>query len=401
MKDDVRQLFLDCVHCGLCLSACPTYQELGTEMDSPRGRIYLMRALSEGRLGPDADTLRHLDLCLGCRACEPACPSGVQYGRLLEASRADLEPHRRPSVATTLVKHVLSEGVFPYPGRMRLAMGAASLSRWMSPWLPPALRTVLQLVPQDVPGPIALPHVTPAKGARRYRVAFLTGCAGSVLFPQVNAATVSVLARSGCEVVVPPGQGCCGAIHVHNGGDPRPLAEANVRAFEAAGPFDAIITNAAGCGSTLKEYGHLDAAWQPFAGQVRDVSEWLVSIGFETPPPLPVTVTYQDACHLAHAQRIRKAPRQLLEAIPGLKLVEMAESDTCCGGAGIYNMLQPDMSERLLRRKVDAILATGASLLAAGNPGCLMQIRRGLGDRVECVHPVELLDRAWRNVNNR
>ncbi|MHB2016988.1 MAG: (Fe-S)-binding protein [Candidatus Xenobia bacterium] len=381
MKEETKERFFDCIHCGLCLSACPTYQELGTEMDSPRGRIYTMRALAEGRLQPEESTLRHLDLCLGCRACETACPSGVQYGQLLEASRADLAA-RRP-LASRLVEHV-----FPYPGRTRLAMVLGMLSRPLASWMPGPLRTALELLPTHLPAAYVPPEVTPALGSRRYRVGLLQGCVASLLFGHVNRATIEVLARNGCEVVVPRDQGCCGALHAHNGASPAPFAERHDRAFAG---LDAVITNAAGCGSAMKEHNP--------KLPVRDISEWLVDIGFEQPTrETRQRVTYQDACHLAHAQHIRKPPREILQSIPGLELIELFESDNCCGGAGVYNMLQPEMSERLLSRKVDAILASGAEVLAAANPGCLMQISRGLsrqGKTIRTCHPIELLAEAY------
>jgi glycolate oxidase iron-sulfur subunit len=389
VKPEEQKLFLDCVHCGLCLSACPTYRELGTEMDSPRGRIYLMRALAEGRLGPEEETMRHLDLCLGCRACETACPSGVQYGRLLEASRADLEPHRPVS----LVKTALVEHIFPYPGRTRVALALAGLGRMVSGWLPGSLRVALELAPRSA-GAGWQPSITLPRGQRRYRVGFMPGCIASVVFPYVNDATIAVLAHNGCEVVVPAGQGCCGALHVHNGSPAADLALRNIEAFKN---LDVVITNAAGCGSTLKEYDHLVDDDGGFSKKVRDISEWLVEIGFEKPVGrLEATVTYQDACHLAHAQKIRHAPRELLASIPGLRLVELEESDTCCGGAGMYNILNPDMSERLLAHKVRTVTESGATIVVAANPGCLLQMERGLrGKGLRFAHPVELLAEAY------
>ena len=402
---------LRCVHCGLCTSSCPTYLELGNEADSPRGRLYLMRAVAEGRLEWTADVVGHLDLCLECRACETACPAGVPYGQLLEAARADIaRTYRRPWRERVLLA-LLRDMLFPYPGRLGAAlrpvrsMGGA-LKR-LARLLPADVRRMLALLPPGAPAAVPpLPPVIPAQGRRRYRVALLTGCVAQVLFPEVNWATARVLAANGCEVLVPPGQGCCGALHLHSGAPEtaRGFARRNVEAFDLD-DVDAVITNAAGCGSTLKEYGHLlqeDAAASQaarFAGKVRDVTEFLAGIGI-VPPAQPVhrVVAYHDACHLAHGQGIRSEPRQLLRAIPGLRLVELPGADHCCGSAGLYNILQPAMAARLLEKKIAAIASTGADTVATGNPGCLMQIAKGLRERglaVDVRHPVELLAEAY------
>ncbi|HLT57488.1 MAG TPA: heterodisulfide reductase-related iron-sulfur binding cluster [Limnochordales bacterium] len=403
---------LRCVHCGLCTSVCPTYLELGSEADSPRGRIYLMRAVAEGRLAWTADVLEHLDSCLECRACETACPAGVAYGQLLEAARADIaQTYRRPW-RERLLFGLFRDALFPYPGRLKAALApvriGGGLLRRLAGLLPRDVRHMLALLPPrlDTDAP-PLPAVIPPQGERRFRVAFLAGCVGQVLFQPANWATVRVLAANGCEVFIPPGQGCCGALHLHSGAveTARRLARRNVDAFDLDG-VDAIITNAAGCGSTLKEYGQLlagDPVYEEraarFARRVRDVTEFLAAIDL-VPPTRPVrrVVAYHDACHLAHGQGVRVEPRRLLAAIPELKLVELRDSDHCCGSAGLYNILQPEMAARLLDKKMAAIRETGADTVAAGNPGCVMQIAKGVREQglaIDVRHPVELLAEAY------
>jgi len=402
---------LRCVHCGLCTSACPTYLELGNEADSPRGRIHLMRAVAEGRLEWTADVVAHLDLCLECRACETACPSGVEYGQLLEAARADIARSYRRPWRERLLLGLLRDNLFPYPNRLHAALWPArafgGLLRRLQGVLPADVRHMLALLPPDWRPAPPLPEVIPAQGERRYRVALLTGCVGQVLFQHTNWATAHVLAANGCEVLVPRDQVCCGALHAHSGSPDaaRQFARRNLDAFDLDG-VDAVITNAAGCGSTLKEYGRLlaqdphDAARAGrFASRVRDVSEFLAAIEL-VPPPHPVqrVVAYHDACHLAHGQGVRQEPRRLLEAIPGLRLVELRDSEQCCGSAGLYNILQPDMAGRLLAKKIAAIVETGADTVATGNPGCLMQIAKGLREQgypIDVRHPVELLAEAY------
>lgn len=407
--DDLRT----CIHCGLCTSACPTYLKLGSELDSPRGRIYLMSAVQQGRIGWTGEVVKHLDLCLECRACETACPSGVPYGRLLEAARDEItKAYPRPWRERLLLK-VFRDTLFPYPARLRLALWpvriAGGLIRKLSGILPDELGRMLELLPQELPDErrYRLPPVVPAAGERRYRVALLTGCVGSVLFARANWATARVLAHNGCEVVIPQDQGCCGALHLHTGASEtaREFARRNLKAFPLD-DVDAIIVNAAGCGSTLKEYGDM-LAGDPAAGPVaerlsaktKDISEFLSQIDLKPMThPVPKTVAYHDACHLAHGQGIRKEPRELLAQVPGLRLVELRDAEICCGSAGIYNILQPEMAERLLDDKVDAILATGAEVVATGNPGCLMQIAKGLagrGGKVQVVHPIEILAQAY------
>lgn len=390
-----------CVHCGLCLNACPTYLELGTEADSPRGRIHLIRALEDGTMGIDAEVVRHLDLCLGCRACESACPSGVRYGRIIEEARAHLrEAAPRPWTARLRQRLVLA--TFPHRHRVRALLRLGDLARALGLW--GAVRRWIagaELLPAARG---AMPSGTffPARDGEQLRVGLLTGCIGGELFAGVNAAAVRLLTRSGAAVVVPPRQGCCGALHLHSG-EPegaRALARRVIDTFP--GELDAIVVTAAGCGSTLKEYGDLladDPAYaeraRRFAARVRDVTELLDAIGTAAPARAPARrVTYHDACHLAHAQGVRDAPRRLLAAMPNLELVELPEADLCCGSAGSYNLTEPVMARRLRERKIDHILATGAEYVAVANPGCALQIRAGLqarGSAVRVLHPIELL----------
>lgn len=416
---------LACVHCGLCLSSCPTYLETGNENDSPRGRIYLMRALQDGRLPLGDATVRHLDLCLGCRACEAACPSGVQYGGLLEATRDHIEHHHARGLFQSFLRRIAIEQVFPFPERMDLALRLARATKRLGKVLPRFAREALALIPEHADA-APLPEHSPAAAPRRGRVGFVSGCVMSVMFGSTNAASVRLLNRAGWEVVTPPAQGCCGALHAHGGNleSARAAARLNVAVFEPLA-LDAIIINAAGCGSTLKEYGHLlegDPAWAEraaaFAGKVKDLSEWLagecsvlsesvirdeqasVGPGQSAMRPLPsaIRTTFHDACHLAHAQRITKAPRDLVRAVAGSNFVEMPESDVCCGSAGSYNLTEPDMAARLQRRKVENILQTGAKVVVTTNPGCLLQIQSGLraagATDVEAVHLADFLDRA-------
>jgi glycolate oxidase iron-sulfur subunit len=400
---------LDCVHCGICLPQCPTYRVLGQEMDSPRGRVYLMRAATEGRIGLTENFVLHMDRCLGCRACETACPAGVPFGRLIEETRGQIERRvPRPLGRRILARFLL--GVFPERRRLsqiltvtrlyqrsglqRVVRGSGLLRSF------PRLDAMERLLPTLPSGPSApLPAETrPASGSPRGTVALLEGCVQAVLFPEVNRATVSLLARAGYRVVVPQGQGCCGALHLHWGGRAasRAAAERNLAAFADA---DWIVTNAAGCGAALRDYGHLMGhapRAAALAARVRDVTELLAEHLPGPRQPLDLTVTYHEPCHLAHGQRVREAPRAILRAIPGLRLVELAESDVCCGSAGVYNLMEPEIAGQLLGRKLDRIGDTGAAIVATGNPGCLLQLRRGLADRgltVRAYHPVELL--AW------
>ncbi len=409
--------FQECVHCGLCTASCPTYVETGNENDSPRGRIYLMRAVTDGRLGMGQDVRRHLELCLDCRACESACPSGVRYSTLIEPFKIALQKDAPAGAKASLLQRMILHHLFPYAGRVKTALAPARLFQklglldfaersGMTRLLPPTLRRMMAMLPRLSGSHGRMPEVLPAIGPQRARVALFLGCVADAMYPETNAATARVLQQNGCEVVIPRSQVCCGAIHYHSGVEAPALALArqNMAAFESDW-FDAIIVNAAGCGAMLKEYPHiLPASDQDqaarFAAKVKDVSEFLVALG-PIPPGHRVAqkVTYHDACHLCHAQQIRSQPRQLLSMIPGLELVPMEESELCCGAAGTYNLTQPEMSERLGRRKMDQIEATGASVVAAGNVGCILQIARKIKERgssIEVVHPVDLLDRAYR-----
>lgn len=409
---------MKCIRCGFCLDACPTFRLTGQETRGPRGRIYLVRSWRENEIPFDSDVVEALDSCLGCRACETACPSGVPYGEILEEARAHIEEHHlRPSTQTFARQQLLS--TLTDPGKLVLSLKAAGLFGKLTNGKMPGFAAKLLSGSSDasVALPKAqgeakvhnLPVTSPAKGAKRYRVGILAGCVMRVLFGGTNAATVKVLQENGCDVYAPEAAGCCGALHLHTGFH----AEATARMrklIDAFGPhlkdLDAIIVNSAGCGSTMREYGTLladDPAYHEqayaFAAKIRDVSEWLVEIGI-TPPTkrLDATVSYHDACHLAHGQRIRVQPRKLLQQIPGLNLVEMNESDTCCGSAGIYNITQPEMARQLLSRKIENLKATGASIVATGNPGCLAWIQQGAQDAglsVRICHPVELLAEAY------
>ena len=409
-----------CVHCGLCLASCPTFSELGTEMDSPRGRIFLVKSLAEGRIGLSDSTVRHLSLCLDCRACETVCPAGVPYGRLIEAAKAEIE-RQRPGGWLRRAFRWLNFGVLL--GRPRaLVLAAAGLRAYQMTGLQtlarksgilgllPGTLTVWDALLPRLPAAAArarLPTLTPAEGPRRGRVAMLTGCVQSVVFGSHNRATVRVLAKNGWEVVAPPGQGCCGALNAHGGDHARALdmARRTIESFEGE-RVDAVVVNTSGCGAHMKAYGALlagDAAWteraRRFSASVRDISELLAGTPLRGPlRPIPMTATYHDPCHVVHGQKIRSAPRTLLAQIPGLRVVELAESDWCCGSAGIYNLTEPEMAGRLLRRKVRHVLATGATALVTANPGCILQIQQGLrqaGSTIEVLHLVEILDRAY------
>ncbi len=416
----------DCVHCGFCLSACPTYLETGNELDSPRGRIYLMKSAIEGRVSMGETLVKHLDLCLGCLGCETACPSGVDYSRLIEASRSQIERRYERPFWDKFYRSLLFS-IFPYPKRLRLllpflflyrAIGIRRLIR--SSGVLRKLSKKLSHTEEMMPevkfsslfssgfGGTTLPSVTPAKGTKRFRVALLIGCVQSVLFPETNAATVKVLSENGCEVVIPQNQGCCGALSLHSGrlSESREFARSNIEIFENT-DVDAVIVNSAGCGSTMKEYGQLlesDSRYaergERLSKKVRDIMEFLSDIGLQGElKELKLRVTYQDACHIAHAQRITTHPREIIKQIPGIEFVELPESDICCGSAGIYNLVEPEMAEKLLERKISKLRETGAEVLVAGNPGCLLQIGMGIrryGLNIKTVHPIELLDWAYR-----
>ena len=390
-----------CVHCGFCLPACPTYLALGEEMDSPRGRILLMKGALEGELSHE-EVLPHVDRCLGCLACVTACPSGVEYGELLTPYREMTEKRRSRSTMEELTR-TLTNQTLPYPGRFRAAAVLGRVSKVFKPFLPAALRTMLDLLPERLPPRVALPELAPAKGERRARVAFLNGCVQQVLAPQINRATVDVLTRNGVEVVTPPRQGCCGALSMHTGAadQARGLARRNFDAFDLS-KVDAVVTNAAGCGSGMHEYPLLFAgeaeeqAAREFADKVQDVTVFLDALGIEPPPALsaPMRVAYHDACHLAHAQGVTDAPRRLLAAVPNLSLVPIPEGEICCGSAGSYNIEQPEIASQLGQRKAEAILRTGAQAVVTGNIGCMTQIDshlQRLGKPLPIFHTVELL----------
>ncbi len=409
--------YQECVHCGLCTASCPTYVETCNENDSPRGRIYLMRAVADGRLEMGPGVREHLELCLDCRACETACPSGVQYGRMIEPFKIALQKSASPGEKTSLLQRLILHHVFPYPSRVRLALAPARLLQrigaldWaervgLTRLLPPTLRRMQAMLPQLGRNPGRLPQVLPPIGPKRARVALFLGCVADAMFPETNAATARVLQQNGCEVVIPPGQVCCGAIHYHSGveGPALKLARANMAAFPVD-DLDAVIVNAAGCGAMLKDYAHILPAGEHepakrFTAKVKDISEFLMALG-PIPPrgSLPMKVVYHDACHLCHAQQIRSQPRALLAMIPGLQLVPLEESEICCGAAGTYNLTQPEMSERLGRRKMDHIEATGAEMVVTGNVGCILQIARKIKERgrpMQIAHPVDLLDQAYK-----
>lgn len=413
-----RELVDDCVHCGFCLPACPTYTLWGEEMDSPRGRIHLMKQGLEGEPMSPA-LVQHVDACLGCMACVTACPSGVRYDRLVEATRQQVE--RRGAEHRTRGQRLLRSAIFalfPRPERLRRVLPLLSL--YQRSGLPRLVRPVLRrLSPtlatmEAIAPPVparradAVPERVPAVGQRRMTVGLLLGCVQRELFPGVNAATVRVLAAEGCDVVVPPGQGCCGALSVHAGRETEGLdyARALVDAFSDAG-VDRIVTNSAGCGSTMKDYAELLAddpryaeRAAAFAGRTRDVSEVLAELGPVAPRhPLPLTVAYHDACHLRHAQGVRAQPRAVLATVPGLVVREIAEGDLCCGSAGIYNLTNPEPARELGDRKAANVAATGAQLLVTSNPGCLMQITDALrrqGREVPTAHLVLVLDASLR-----
>jgi glycolate oxidase iron-sulfur subunit len=396
-----------CVHCGICLPQCPTYRVLGEEMDSPRGRVYLMRAVAEKRLDITDGFRRHLDLCLGCRACETACPAGVPFGSLLETSRAEIERRGRPLRQRLLAALIFA--VFPYPRRLRALLatgrlyrrsGLSALVRRTAMLRPfPRLAAMERLLP-EIPATVALPELMPARGRSRGRVALLTGCVQRYLYADVNRDTAQLLALAGWDVVVPRGQGCCGALELHAGRLDALRRRASALGSVFPADVDWVVTNAAGCGSAMREYGHWtsDQGATRVASRTRDVTELLADA--ELPlEPLPLTVTYHDPCHLAHGQKISAAPRALLAKIPGLTAVPLADSELCCGSAGVYNILEPEMADRLLAQKIDRIVATGARTVVTGNPGCILQIaggcrRRGLD--IEVIHPVTLLARAVR-----
>lgn len=403
-----------CVHCGFCLQECPTYLQLGMETDSPRGRIHLIRAIAEEQVEPTPSLVRHLDLCLQCRACETACPSSVPFGRIMESGRAMLVEQGQVPFAWRLRVFALRQ-IFPHPWRLRALFSLLRVyQRSGLQRLVRALR-LLRLVPGLADAESMLPDVpakrfrmTEAHASATRRVALLTGCVMPILYSRTHDATVRVLARNGIETVAPEAQRCCGALSLHAGDrrTARELARKNIDAFLSSG-VETVVVNSAGCGSAMKEYGELlapDPAYAEkaarFSATVRDVTELLAELPFAPPKgPLPVRVTYQESCHLAHAQNVRVAPRDLLRAIPGLELVELATPDRCCGSAGVYSFAQREMSLRLLDDKMRDVAGTSANVIATANPGCMMQLEAGLrreGRPGRTVHIVELLDEAYR-----
>jgi len=395
-----------CVHCGFCLAACPTYQELGQEMDSPRGRIILMKEVLEGKLDWTA-AQPHVDRCLGCLACEPACPSGVPYRDLISPFRAVAQDKFKQPVSEKLTRWLSAQTV-PYPWRFRFAAMFGRIGKALLPLMPSALKPMLELLPATLPPKQTWPEVTPAKGERRARVALLVGCAQQVLDPDINTATIEVLARNGVEVVVPRAQGCCGGLAWHTGslGAAQDFARRNLAAFPA--DVDAILTNAAGCGSAMHEY-HLILAGTPeaehaekFRHRVIDVSAFLMKLGLREQPAdtgQSIKLAYHDACHLINAQNVRRQPRDLLRAIPGVELFELANAHLCCGSAGSYNIDQPAIAASLGEQKARAVISTGASLVASGNIGCLTQLRvhlAKLGSTIKIRHTMQVLRDAYK-----
>jgi glycolate oxidase iron-sulfur subunit len=408
-----------CVHCGLCLNHCPTYRLWGMEADSPRGRLRQMMLVDQGRLAIGDSFVTHIDRCLDCRACETACPSGVEYGKLVELTRSQIEQNYRRPLLARIIRDIVYRRLLPNPSRIALAArllrfyqrsGTQRLARGMG------LLRLLGLETQDrVLPPIdtefffsRLGKTFPAQGQRRARVAFFAGCIAQVAFTELNDATIRVLQANGCEVVVPASQSCCGALAAHAGvrDAAQELARKNMDVFLEK-EFDAIITNAAGCGSTLKEYPQFFPAGSPehdcatrFSGRMRDVTEFLADLRLTMPlHELKLRVTYQDSCHLAHGQRVREAPRELIRSIPGIEFVEMPLSDLCCGSAGVYNITQPEASMDLLKDKMDNARSTAAQVIVTANPGCILQLRAGAqlhATGQEVLHVVELLARAMQ-----
>jgi glycolate oxidase iron-sulfur subunit len=416
-----QELLDDCVHCGFCLPTCPTYALWGEEMDSPRGRIYLMQMAENGEIPLEGAFTTHMDRCLGCMACVTACPSGVQYDRLLEATRPQIERNVARSRSDRWFREAIFT-LFPYRRRLRAASLGGALYQKLRP---KSMDKLLARVPERFARLVAMesllppvsvrqafrrmPERTPAVGERRGRVGLLTGCVQDVFFHPVNEATARVLAAEGWDVIAPREQACCGALGLHAGREAEAIARAKklIAVFERA-QVDTIATNVAGCGSSMKEYGELladDPEWaeraSAFAAKVRDISE-VVDATLADPRarrhPLPAKVVYHDACHLGHAQKIRTEPRRVLRAIPGVELVELPESEICCGSAGIYNMLQPEAAGDLGRRKADNIRGTGADVLVTANPGCLLQIRKYLEGDLPMLHPIQLIDASIRGV---
>ena len=409
----------DCVHCGFCLSACPTYIETGNELDSPRGRIYLMGSVLEEKIPLGETVVEHLDRCLGCLACETACPSGVEYRFLIESSRAQIERNFNRTLGDKLFRGMLFS-IIPYPkklGRMlpflylynksgmRKLVNSFGILRKLSP----SVHRLEQMVPEVKSISVkSYPEVISPVGEKKHRIALLTGCVQNVFFPGTNISTINVLTKLGCEVVIPGDQTCCGALSVHSGRmeEGRDFARKIVDSFSNL-DVDAFIINSAGCGSAIKEYSDLLSKDKDYSEKARrlsektkDIMEFIDEIGINHEfNDLNMKITYQDACHISHGQKIRSAPRNVLSKIPGIEIVEMRNSDTCCGSAGVYNILQPDLAEDILEKKIENIENTDAECVVAGNPGCLLQIQKGLREKnqnISMAHPVEILEKALK-----
>ena len=380
-----------CVHCGLCLDACPTFRVTGLETESPRGRLYLMTQWKRGTLPFEEEQVRHIDLCLGCRTCEAVCPSGVPYGRIIEAGRAEVERLRRPSMKRTISKVALRQ-LLAHPARLRAAGVATRAAQALK--LTSVVRSGRQLPKLRSQFRRPAGNVAPAIGPRKHRVAFLVGCVMPILYPQAHDAAVKLLQLAGCEVWFPPGERCCGALFAHNGDleSAERLRDANTQTY-LAGNFDALVVDSAGCGAHLKDF------YPGLRGRVKDITEWLAEVGLPEPKrELRLRVTYQDACHLAHAQRIRTQPRELIRSLPGVEFVEMRHPEICCGAAGLYSTLEPTMSNRILQEKLADLSATNADVVISANPGCQMQLGAGLrssGSKMRTEHITELLASAY------
>ncbi|MDZ4288121.1 MAG: glycolate oxidase subunit GlcF [Prosthecobacter sp.] len=405
LREPMAHAVQACVHCGFCLAACPTYQELGQEMDTPRGSIVLMKQVLEGTLPWQAAQV-HVDRCLGCLACEPACPSGVAYRDLISPFRALAQPHFKRSFMEKIRRFLMAQ-TLPFPRRFRWAARVGRLSKVLRPLMPQALRSMLDLAPDSLPPAQTWPRVTPARGERRARVALLIGCAQQVLDPDINTATIEVLARNGVEVVIPPNQGCCGGLAWHTGDlrAAQAFARQNLQAFPA--DVDAILTNAAGCGSAMHEY-HLVLKGTPdevkaeaMRKRVLDVSVFLARLGLRELPAdtgQTLRLAYHDACHLVNAQNVRREPRDLLRAIPNAEIAELPDGHLCCGSAGTYNIDQPEIAASLGEQKARNVMATGAAILVSGNIGCLTQLRlhlARLGSKMEVRHTMQVLRDAY------
>ena len=397
---EANKILRSCVHCGFCTATCPTYQILGDELDSPRGRIYLIKEMLESGRPADARTVKHIDRCLSCLACVSTCPSGVDYMHLIDQARAYVEKTYRRPWHDRALRWVLAK-VIPHPTRFRLALLAAKIGRPFAPWIPDArLRAMLAMAPKTIP-PVSRnddPQTFAATGERRMRVALMTGCAQKALNTDINDATIRLLRRLGCEVVIPRGMGCCGALTHHMGreAEAHASAAANVAAFMAekhTGGLDAVVINTSGCGTTVKDYGHMLGGEEAatVSALAMDISELLVKIGLHEGASKGLRVAYHAACSLQHGQQVKTAPKDLLKRV-GFDVVEPADSHLCCGSAGTYNLLQPEISAQLKARKVETLEAKKPDVIAAGNIGCMMQIGSGTG--VPVVHTVELLDWA-------